>query len=229
MSARIRDAATVVLIKDSASPGLDVWMLKRISELKFAPQAHVFPGGAVDKADDEHIPLTGGNLDELSQVMGVDPAKANRLISAAVRETFEESGVVLALNPETFEFTEEHRLQLLQGDVSMSELLALAHATIDAQTLIPWAWWLTPDYIDYRFDTWFFISPIAGKAEPIHVADGEAVEAGWWNVHEALAANARGEIMLLWPTLRVLLDLAQADSVEHALALRPKKLERQSG
>ena len=118
MSARIRDAATVVLIKDSASPGVDVWMLKRISELKFAPQAHVFPGGAVDKADDEHIPLTGGNLDELSQVMGVDPAKANRLISAAVRETFEESGVVLALNPETFEFTEEHRLQLLQGDVS---------------------------------------------------------------------------------------------------------------
>lgn len=229
MTTRSRDAATVVLARDSATGGIDVWMLKRIGTLKFAPHAHVFPGGAVDARDSELFPLAGAPLIQVASVMDVEPLKANQLMAAAVRETFEESGIVLASNQHPTTWSEQDRQDLLLGRTSIAQLLNREQAHVHSEDLIPWAWWLTPDYVPFRFDTWFFFAPVRADVEPRYVPEGEAVEARWWKVDEALEANRSAEIMLLWPTLRVLLDLNQWSSVSEAVSHRPVRLEQQSG
>ena len=229
MTPHSRDAATVVLARDCATGGIEVWMLKRIGTLKFAPHAHVFPGGAVDASDSELFPLDGDSLINVAAVMDVEPLKANQLMAAAVRETFEESGIVLASNRHPTTWSEQDRQDLLLGRTSIAQLLNREQAHVHSEDLIPWAWWLTPDYIPFRFDTWFFLAPVRADVEPRHVLEGEAVEARWWKVAEALEANRAGEIILLWPTLRVLLDLNQWSSVSEAVSHRPVRLEQQSG
>jgi len=224
-----RDAATVVLARDSATGGMEVWLLKRIGTLKFAPHAHVFPGGAVDASDSEAFPLDGDSLIHMASIMDVEPLKANQLLAAAVRETFEESGIVLASNRHPTAWSEQDQQDLLLGRTSIAQLLNREQAHVNSQDVIPWAWWLTPDYLPFRFDTWFFFAPVRADVEPRHVPDGEAVEARWWKVAEALEANRAGEIILLWPTLRVLLDLDQWPSVSEAVSHRPVRLEQQSG
>ncbi|MEI6364306.1 MAG: hypothetical protein WCO59_01325 [Actinomycetes bacterium] len=77
MTTQSRDAATVVLARDSATGGMEVWLLKRIGTLKFAPHAHVFPGGAVDASDSEVFPLDGDSLIHVASIMAVEPLKAN--------------------------------------------------------------------------------------------------------------------------------------------------------
>ena len=229
MTTRSRDAATVVLARDSASGGIEVWMLKRIGTLNFAPHAHVFPGGAVDASDSELFPLDGDSLINVASVMDVEPLKANQLMAAAVRETFEESGIVLASNRHPTTWSEQDRQDLLLGRTSIAQLLNREQAHVHSQDLIPWAWWLTPDYVPFRFDTWFFFAPVREDVEPRHVPEGEAAEARWWKVDEALESNRAGQIILLWPTLRVLLDLNQWSSVSEAVSRRPVRLEQQSG
>jgi 8-oxo-dGTP pyrophosphatase MutT (NUDIX family) len=204
-------------------------MLKRIGTLKFAPHAHVFPGVAVDARDSELFPLAGAPLIQVASVMDVEPLKANQLMAAAVRETFEESGIVLASNQHPTTWSEQDRQDLLLGRTSIAQLLNREQAHVHSEDLIPWAWWLTPDYVPFRFDTWFFFAPVRAVVEPRYVPEGEAVEARWWKVDEALEANRSGEIMLLWPTLRVLLDLNQWSSVSEAVSHRPVRLEQQSG
>ncbi|MEI6364307.1 MAG: hypothetical protein WCO59_01330 [Actinomycetes bacterium] len=150
-------------------------------------------------------------------------------MAAAVRETFEESGTVLASNRHPTAWSEQDQQDLLLGRTSIAQLLNREQAHVHSQDVIPWAWWLTPDYLPFRFDTWFFFAPVRADVEPRHVPDGEAVEARWWKVAEALEANRAGEIILLWPTLRVLLDLNQWSSVSEAVSHRPVRLEQQSG
>lgn len=229
MTAPPRDAATVVLARDCAAGGIEVWMLKRIGSLNFAPHAHVFPGGSVDPRDSEQLPLVGDSLESVARIMDVEPTKANQLLAAAVRETFEEAGIVPASNRHPSAWNEHDREQLLAGKTSIAQLLHREQAHVRSDQLVPWAWWLTPDYVPFRFDTWFFLAPIGLDMDPRHVPDGEAVEARWWSVRDVLKANSDGKTILLWPTLRVLLDLQQWSSVDQALSHRPSRLEQQSG
>src|SRR5947208_3580491 len=96
-----RHAATVVVLRDR--DGLEAFMLRRVSSMDFAPGAYVFPGGSVDPRDGErHTGWAGPSPREWGQALGADPTLARELVCAAVRETFEESLVLLAgATPET--------------------------------------------------------------------------------------------------------------------------------
>jgi len=225
-----RDASTVVLVRNADhGRGLQVWLMQRLPIMAFAAGAHVFPGGAVDPLDDASLPVTGSSIEAIAGVMGAAPDRARRLVAAAVRETFEECGVVLTSGAGAASWSASDRADLLAGRTSVGALLERGRSSVDLSALVPWAWWLTPDFIPRRYDTWFFLVNLPPEREPVHVDDGEAVAAGWWNVDAALDANRRGEMLLLPPTLLVLTGLSEAGSVDDALATRPHHLEQRSG
>jgi len=225
-----RDASTVVLLRDGTDgQGLQVWLMRRLETLAFAAGAHVFPGGSVDPSDDDRLPLAGGTLDGVASVMGAAPDRAQRLLAAAVRETFEECGLVLATGPKTGAWSSADRDDLLAGRVSVASLMRRDDAVLDLRRFLPWAWWLTPYFIPRRYDTWFFLMHVPEGIEPEHVGEGEAVDARWWGVDEALEANRAGSVMLLPPTFGVLTDLAGSGGVAEVLMQAPQRLEQRSG
>jgi 8-oxo-dGTP pyrophosphatase MutT (NUDIX family) len=131
-----RDAATVMLLRSSAekhsADGLEVYMLRRQASMAFAPGAYVFPGGSVDARDaDEEVAWTGPDAAEWGRIFDAPRALARALVCAAVRETFEESGVLLAgesadsvVADTTSDDWEADRHALLDRSISLAELLA---------------------------------------------------------------------------------------------------------
>src|ERR1035441_2187284 len=155
-----RDAATVMLLRERA--GVEAYLLRRTRELDFAPGACVFPGGSVDERDaDPEIGWAGPSPAEVADQLGASPARARALVCGAVRETFEESGVLLAGSLPTELVGDsaalaQDRHALLAGTVSFGELLGRLGLMLRADLLIPWARWITPEAAPRRFDTWVF-------------------------------------------------------------------------
>ena len=245
-----RDAATVILIRPEAGTagaaavaGIEVYLLRRTEALEFAPGACVFPGGSVDVRDaDPGIAETGwaGPAPaDFGQLLGVPADRARALVCAAVRETFEESGVLLAgpapdeLVPDGADLAQD-RQALLDGSLSLSELLARRGLLLRADLLTPWARWITPEVSPRRFDTWFFAAALpAGQLAGLTAAAGEggggAGGAGgggesdsgtWWRPSAALEAARAGQITLLPPTAVTLAELAAYQDVEAVLGER---------
>jgi 8-oxo-dGTP pyrophosphatase MutT (NUDIX family) len=212
-----RDAATVILVRPGS--GVEVFLLRRIQALEFAPGACVFPGGSVDERDaDPAIAETGwvGPAPaDLGHLLGISADRARALVCAAVRETFEESGVLLA-GPSSAELVpdstvlEQDRHALLDGSVSLSELLSRRGLKLRADLLTPWARWITPEISPRRFDTWFFAAAMPGgqSAGLVAAGPGESDSGTWWRPSAALEAARAGEITLLPPTAVTLAELA---------------------
>jgi 8-oxo-dGTP pyrophosphatase MutT (NUDIX family) len=234
-----RDAATVILIRPeagAAAPGIDtagveVYLLRRTKALEFAPGACVFPGGSVDVRDgDPGIAETGwaGPAPaDVGQLLGVPADRARALVCAAVRETFEESGVLLAgpspaeLVPDGADLAQDRRA-LLDGSLSLSELLARRGLLLRADLLTPWARWITPEISPRRFDTWFFAAALPARqlAGLAAAGPGESDSGTWWRPAAALEAARAGQITLLPPTAVTLAELAAYQDVEAILGER---------
>ena len=215
-----RDAATVALLRDT-SDGVEVYLLRRVRAMAFAGGMHVFPGGAVDPADAE----VGGGWagpppSEFAAALGCDEPLARALVRAAVRETFEESGVLLAgpsgdtvLGDVSTDEWEAERSALEARAQSLSELLARRGLVLRADLLRPCAHWITPELEPRRFDTRFFVARVpAGQV--CREAGGEADHRLWVRPQDALD---RG-LGMMPPTAAVLADLAAAPDVAAALA-----------
>jgi len=223
-----RDAATVVLLRpaQAGADGVEVLLLCRARAMDFAPGAHVFPGGSVDPLDaDPDIGWAGPSPDELSPVLGVAPERCLALVGAAVRETFEESGVLLGAGQPL----EEDRRDLLTGAASLAVVLRRRGLVLHADVLTPWARWITPEAAERRFDTWFFAAAMpAGQvadaglqpASPAQADSAEADSAVWLAPGAALAAARAGEITLLPPTAVTLAELAACHDTGQILAQR---------
>jgi 8-oxo-dGTP pyrophosphatase MutT (NUDIX family) len=230
-----RDAATVMLLRplpdgppDGADgPGLQVYMLRRRSSMAFAPGAYVFPGGSVDAADDDAgIAWAGPGAAEWGRLLDAPAPLARALVCAAVRETFEESGVLLA-GPDADTLLgrtgdadwEADRRALLAGSLSLAGLLRRRGLVLRSDLLRPWARWITPVTEQRRYDTRFFA---AALPEGQHARDvgGEADETAWLEPGAALAAARRGEIALMPPTAVTLGELRACGQVAAALAAR---------
>ena len=159
-----RDAATVILLRQA--PDIEAFLLQRTEVLEFAPGACVFPGGSVDGDDaDPAIGWAGPSPAEFAERLGTSPDRARALVCAAVRETFEESGVLLAgPSPATVVHDSAalaaDRHALLAGSVSLAGLLGRRGLVVRADLLIPWARWITPEISPRRFDTWFFATAL---------------------------------------------------------------------
>jgi 8-oxo-dGTP pyrophosphatase MutT (NUDIX family) len=214
-------AATVALVRDGAD-GLQTWMMRRVRAMAFAPGAAVFPGGRVDPRDaDASVPWSGSAPEAAAARMGTDAATARALVTAAVRELFEETCVLL-VDPRPTVPLGEARAAVESRQVSLAAFLADHGCQLDAAALRPWARWITPPTERRRYDTWFFIAAMPADSEARAVSS-EADAAGWIGVREALDAQAAGEMRLLPPTLTMLRGLDAAGSVAAVLAAAPAR------
>lgn len=219
-----RDAATVVLLRDGAR-GPEVYLLRRRASMAFGAGMHVFPGGSVDARDREaSIGWVGPAPSAWAATLSCDTDLARALVCAAVRETFEESGVLLASYPDgamvgdtTGEDWEADRLSLIDGAVSFSEFLARRSLVLRADLLRGWARWITPEWSSRRFDTRFFAAALPGQQQTRDVG-GEADHVSWLPVAEAMARYRDGSLTLMTATAATLRELARFATVSSALA-----------
>jgi 8-oxo-dGTP pyrophosphatase MutT (NUDIX family) len=197
-------------------PDIQVLMLRRPAAMKFAPGAYVFPGGSVDPADSSaEIPWYGPEPAELGARLGASAEMARALVGAAVRETFEESGVLFAGAPGGGPLArpsgpdwETDRAALNAGSLSLGALLAKHDLVLRADLLVPWTRWITPIGEPRRFDARFFVAELP-PGQQVLGHEAEADKTAWLRPAAALEAAKRGEIMLLPPTATTLNDFAQ--------------------
>ena len=217
-----KDAATVALLRDSPA-GPEVYLLRRVRGMAFAGGMHVFPGGAVDPADGgaEDLRWAGPSPAQWARRLGCDEALARALVCAAVRETFEESGVLLAgatpdavLSDVSTDDWEAERAALEAREQSLSQLLAARGLVLRADLLRPLAHWITPELEPRRFDTRFFLARMP-PGQVCRAAGTEAEVRLWVRPGDALAGGLR----MMPPTVAVLEDLAAHDDVDAALAV----------
>jgi len=204
----IRGAATVMLVRDG--DGLEVFVLRRTPRAVFGPGATVFPGGAVDPDDVAALGRVIGLDDhDASEELGLTEGGLARRI-AAVRECFEEAGILLAHAADRTRAapSPEWRDAINAGHLTFSRMLDAEDLVVDARDLHVFAHWLTPLGAPRRYDTWFFVARAPDGQEGMH-DDNEAVDSAWVRPADALARADRGEITLVLPTARSLQALAR--------------------
>jgi 8-oxo-dGTP pyrophosphatase MutT (NUDIX family) len=204
----VRPAATLILVRD-APEGLQCLMITRHVGIAFAGGAAVFPGGRVDAAEDSVLCRlarnpTGLAVDELMFRV------------AAVRETFEEAGILLAC-PRGSEALLCEPPTLPPGP--LAEQLQAAQLELTTDRLVPFAHWITPASEAKRFDTRFYLAALPAEHGGVHAADGgEAVHAGWITPADGIAAFEADRMVLLPPTLYSLQRLAKCQTAADAVA-----------
>ena len=205
--------------------GFEVYLLLRKPTVAFAPGAYVFPGGSVDQRDaDEDVAWAGPAVPEWADWLGTGPELARALVCAAVRETFEESGVLLA-GPAVSEIVadttgddwEADRQALLDRSVSLAELLARRGLILRSDLLRPWARWITPSVEPRRFDARFFAAALPPGQRTRDVG-GEASAVQWISPARAIEAGRAGEIELWLPTAMTLAELSDYSDADGVLA-----------
>lgn len=200
-----RNAASVVLLRESP---LEVYLLLRQRKMAFAGGMAVFPGGSVDERDfdDAGVPAWAGpSVEEWGTRLGVDAALARALVYAAVRETFEESGVLLAgpsadsvVSDTTGADWEADRVALVEHTLSLTEFLARRELVVRTDLLAPWALWVTPLSEPRRFRTWFFAAELPAGQRTRDVST-ESSQVVWLPVADALAAARSGGLRMMPP------------------------------
>jgi 8-oxo-dGTP pyrophosphatase MutT (NUDIX family) len=233
-----RPAATVMLLREpTAGPGpggergLEVLLMRRVGSMGFAPGAYVFPGGGVDARDaDGDLPWTGPGPEEWSRTLGTDVRMARALVCAAVRETFEETGVLLAGEPgadsgtppaldTTTEDWERDRLGLIDRTYSFTEVLSRRGLVLRSEWLRAWARWITPRAQPRRYDTWFFAAELPPGQEPRDVG-GEADLTCWTAPATVAEQWSAGRMPMLPPTVVACAELAKCRTLEGVRAAR---------
>lgn len=202
-STPIRRAATVILLRREGS-AFSVFLVQRSRRVGFMPSAWVFPGGRVDDADrlEAHPGVTGGESAAARMELAFEDGLP--FLVAAVRETFEESGIWLGSG----KATSEGRDRLNADQVTVGELMLQEDLGIDLDRVIPFSWWITPEAESRRYDTRFFVA-LVEDVEARH-DDGETVASAWVELSEAVDKAERGEFPMAPPTWWTLTQLAAA-------------------
>lgn len=218
----LRHAATVMLIRDTDA-GLEVFLLRRVLGMAFAAGMTVFPGGGVDQRDaDTSVAWHGPEPAWWAERFDCEEGLARALVCAAVRETFEESGVLLAgADPDSVVSDvrpyADARPRLVSRELSLAGFLADAGLVLRADLLRPWSNWVTPEEEVKRFDAQFFLAELPSGQR----ADGdttEAQEARWQRPADALEDWKHGRSQLVPPTWSTLAELAECTSVADAMS-----------
>lgn len=210
----IRPAATVMLIRDRALMGFDVFMLQRTLSATFAKGMYVFPGGRVDEGDNanELEELCDGLSDEQASSLLQVPVGGLAYWVAAIRECFEEAGVLLARhassqeivrfdNPDVVAKFAEARQQIYDGTLTLIQLCARENLRLVTDSIHYVSHWITPVGETRRFDTRFFVARAPLAQEPLH-DDGETIASLWVEPTIALTRRERGELAMIPPTIK---------------------------
>ena len=219
-----RNAATVVLLRPS-DEGPEVYLMRRQVSMEFAGGMCVFPGGGVDPRDfDTTVAWAGPSAAEWAQRLGTDEETARALVCAAVRETFEESGVLLAGTSETNVVAdttgddwEADRHALESRDVAMTEFLNRRGLVLRTDLLGTWDGWLTPAFEPKRYRTWFFVA-LLPEGQLTRDVSTESSSVHWVPARVAADQADRGELAMLPPTYLTCLELGELGSPAAVLA-----------
>ncbi|WP_426242897.1 NUDIX hydrolase [Nocardioides sp. LHG3406-4] len=219
-----RNAATVVLMRPS-DDGPSVYLLRRQTSMAFAGGMCVFPGGGVDDRDDDPaLAWAGPGPDEWARRLGVDENLARALVCAAVRETFEESGVLLAgpdatsvVSDTTGDDWEADRLALESRELAFADLLVRRGLVLRTDLLGAWSGWLTPVFEPRRYRTWFFVA-VLPEGQRTRDVSTESSSVAWMPARDAVAAVDEGELFMMPPTWLTCLELDTFDSPAAVMA-----------
>ena len=223
-----RHAATVVLLREGQGDdalGPEVYLLRRQTSMAFAGGMCVFPGGGVDPRDhDATVAWAGPAPAEWARRLDCDESLARALVCAAVRETFEESGVLLAgpsddsvVSDTTGEDWEADRVALESRELSMTDFLLRRGLVLRTDLLGAWSGWLTPVFEPRRYETWFFVAVLpAGQVTRDVSTESSSVH--WTPAIGAVESVEAGEILMLPPTYLTCLDVAQHPTPVEVLA-----------
>ncbi len=195
-----------------------LWMMTRVSEIIFAAGATVFPGGRVDD-DDADLPWSGRPAAAFAAELDCDETLAQALVGAAIRETFEETGVLLTRPAASLAHLQP---DVEDGRLSFGAMLADHGLALDADALRPWARRITPEWAGTarRYDARFFVAALPEGAEPADLTR-ESITGGWTDAADALAASASGERQIISPTAAVLNSILRYSSVAEIFAAAP--------
>ncbi|UWZ37267.1 NUDIX hydrolase [Dactylosporangium roseum] len=211
-----RLASTVVLLREP----FEAYLIRRVATMAFAASMYVFPGGGVDPRDAAVQPGWAGPAPaEWGRRLRLEEPVARSVVCAAVREVFEESGVLLAgpsagavvgdvSGPEW----EEARVALIARELGFAELLSRRGLVLRSDLLVPWSRWVTPEFEPRRFDTYFFLA-VLPEGQLTRDVGGEADATVWCAPAEA----TDGRYTMLPPTVFTLTELAEAGGIEAAL------------
>ncbi|MEW6076461.1 MAG: NUDIX hydrolase [Thermodesulfobacteriota bacterium] len=232
-------SATIILGRDRGD-AIEMFMVKRNRRIDFAAGALVFPGGRVDVDDTAPgvIRRCGGAMNQCREP---DPG----FYVAAIREVYEESGILLVreggaatiISPERLAGFEDKRRALCAGELKFSELLENEDLYPACDRLTPFAHWITPEFMPKRFDTWFFVADAPDGQVGSH--DGsESVDSLWITPADVLTGASGGRFMVIFPTRMNIakmarfccLDEARSYCLEHpAIPVLPRMEQRAGG
>jgi 8-oxo-dGTP pyrophosphatase MutT (NUDIX family) len=228
MAATPKKAATVILLRENEPQGFDVFLLKRHEKSSFMGGNFVYPGGRVDR-DDGSLEICsvsrGMTFEEAQKVLGgtFSPEESFAHWIAAIRELFEEAGVLLAYdqkgnlieqtNREKRERFLKYRKLLQEDKISFSEMAQKENLLFALDRLHYYAHWITPEARPERFDTRFFLTRYPSGQEASH--DQKETTLGIWiTPKKALEENLKGDVILSPPTLKTLEDLSRFKTIE---------------
>ncbi len=237
-----RPAASLVLLRD-ASHGLEVLMMERPADDRVLSGAHVFPGGKLDPEDAHHSVL--GRVDARPDALharlgeaGLDVNEGAALFVAAIREAFEEAGVLLA-DGVTEPMIVQASVMRREGR-PFAEVLQALDLRLDPTLMQPWSRWITPKVssnMRKRFDTRFFVARLP-QGQQVQADSSETVSAAWMVPKVALTRYWHREIDMAAPQVMTLAHLSRFDTVDAAMAeaagrlpptIRPEPIETAQG
>lgn len=210
---RLRDASTVVVTRDSEA-GIEVYLLRRGSNSPGFPDAYVFPGGTLDKTD--YSPQARMRL--VGQWRPDEPA----FTYAAIRETFEECGLLFSVEPVPHEALRAARTRMLKYERSFGETLIDLEVRLDARAVRYFSRWITPTVNPHRFDARFFVA----RAPDGQIAEADELETydgRWVRPADILGEAERNEIQMVFPTIKHLERLSSFATVDELLAFAETK------
>jgi len=218
-----RRASTIAVIKDSENTaGIEVLLMRRNSSDRFLPGYHVFPGGAVEEHDSPRCyGLAGKTDDEYAGDAGTPDILSHKI--CAVRETFEESGILFARRDGSSTDVPEHgnetlasyRKQVISGEIKLHQIMMKEKIRPSLEKLHYLSRWITPPLSPIRYDTMFFIASLPKNQSISHDGD-ELVSSAWISPREAMLMEKKGELRLVKPTISTIEFLCRFNSVNEA-------------
>jgi 8-oxo-dGTP pyrophosphatase MutT (NUDIX family) len=224
-----RDSSTVIVLRDGGGT-LEVFMLERHIKSDFAGGAYVFPGGTLDESDRD--PALAGLVDgwgDLAAGTGEDPDLVRALAVCAIRETFEEAGVLLARHKDGIPVRlddpawAQRRRAVAAREMTAATLARETGIRYAADLLRFWQRWVTPVFAPRRYDTRFFVAVMPSGQTPLH-DDVETTASTWVRPSDAIARGRSGELVIIFPTRKTLESLGGLEttaSVFEKAAARP--------
>lgn len=234
-----QDASTVILIRDGQNDSWEIFLARRNRRQSFMAGAFVFPGGQLDNQDCNPElfkfarPVSGFDPQGLLQEYTLTSEKARGFFLAAIRETFEETGIFFGgssagdffsfKNSDNCKRFTDYRQALNKSQISLLDIMRKEKLLLFPDVLIPYSHWITPDIEKRRFSARFFLARLPEGQVPITDAD-ELTESMWATPKKALEMHRAGKILLMPPTLKTIEEISLYSGIDELLAAAAKKI-----